>query len=121
MFFSSHVLSDAEALCSRVAILAREAVANGRLSDILPSASAAGSSSSPTREDLIAKHKSRIASVHAIGAGRFTLELPASAPPEALLAELTAEGARLVSLNPMRETLEDFFVEKVRQGAGPAK
>ena len=72
-------------------------------------------------EDLIAKHKHRIAGVHAIGAGRFSLELPASAPPDALLAELTAAGARLVSLNPMRETLEDFFVEKVLQGPGQPK
>ena len=29
------------------------------------------------------------------------------------LAELTAAGAQLVSLNPIRETLEDFFVERV--------
>src|SRR5437899_5010432 len=36
VFFSSHVLSDAEALCSRVAILARgRLVANGLLSDML--------------------------------------------------------------------------------------
>src|SRR5918996_1025761 len=35
VFFSSHVLSDAEALCSRVAILARgRLVASGRLSDM---------------------------------------------------------------------------------------
>jgi ABC-2 type transport system ATP-binding protein len=36
VFFSSHVLSDAEALCSRVAILARgRLVASGLLSDLL--------------------------------------------------------------------------------------
>src|SRR6476661_3823028 len=36
VFFSSHVLSDAEALCSRVAILAKgRLVASGRLSDML--------------------------------------------------------------------------------------
>src|SRR5260221_3171844 len=36
VFFSSHVLSDAEALCSRVAILAKgRLVASGRLSEIL--------------------------------------------------------------------------------------
>ena len=36
VFFSSHVLSDAEALCSRVAILARgRLVATGRLTDML--------------------------------------------------------------------------------------
>src|ERR1044072_648332 len=36
VFFSSHVLSDAEALCSRVAILAKgRLVANGRLDELL--------------------------------------------------------------------------------------
>src|ERR671924_814152 len=36
VFFSSHVLSDAETLCSRVAILAKgRLVASGRLSDML--------------------------------------------------------------------------------------
>jgi len=30
-----------------------------------------------------------------------------------LVAELTALGARLVSLNPIRETLEEFFVKQV--------
>ena len=49
VFFSSHVLSDAEALCSRVAILAKgRLVTAGRLTDMLRvSAPAAGSWSSP--------------------------------------------------------------------------
>jgi hypothetical protein len=34
--------------------------------------------------------------------------------PEQLLADLVAHGARVVSLNPVRETLEDFFVQSVR-------
>ena len=48
-----------------------------------------------------------------ISDGRYTLELPLDPPPEQLLAELTAGGAHLVSLNPIRETLEDVFVESV--------
>ncbi len=36
-----------------------------------------------------------------------------SPPPERWLAELTSAGAHLVSLNPIRETLEDFFVQQV--------
>jgi hypothetical protein len=36
-----------------------------------------------------------------------------------MLAELTAAGATLVSLNPMRDTLEDFFMKRVAEmGAG---
>ena len=32
-----------------------------------------------------------------------------------------AEGGTLVSLNPLRETLEDFFVEKVEQTPGKGR
>ena len=47
------------------------------------------------------------------GDGRYTLELPLGTVPEQLLAELVAAGAHLVSLNPIRQTLEDFFVQQV--------
>jgi hypothetical protein len=45
--------------------------------------------------------------------GRYAIELPADRPPDQVLVDLTATGATLVSLNPVRETLEDFFVERV--------
>jgi len=48
-----------------------------------------------------------------LGGGRYTLELPLDPPPERLLGDLTAAGARLVSLNPIRDTLEDVFVRQV--------
>jgi hypothetical protein len=48
-----------------------------------------------------------------IADARYALELPLDSPPERLLAELIAAGATLVSLNPIRETLEDYFVQKV--------
>ena len=117
VFFSSHVLSDAEALCGRVAILAKgRLVASGRLSEIL----AFGVHGwelvmANLRDDVIAKHRARMTGAVAIGAGRFALELPLGTPPEQLLAELVAEGGELVSLTPLRETLEDFFVERVGQ------
>jgi len=119
VFFSSHVLSDAETLCSRVAILAKgRMVASGRLSEIL----AFGVHGwelvvADLHDDVIAKHRARCTRALPIGGGRFTLELPIETPPEQLLAELIAEGGRLVSLNPLRDTLEDFFVEKV-EGRG---
>jgi ABC-2 type transport system ATP-binding protein len=123
VFFSSHVLSDAEALCSRVAILAKgRLVASGRLSEML----AFGVHGwelvvADVRDDVIAKHRGRITRALPIGGGRFALELPLETPPEQLLSELAAEGAKLVSLNPLRETLEDFFVEQVEQKAGQAR
>ena len=38
------------------------------------------------------------------------LELPLEPPPERLLARADRGRRALVSLNPIRETLEDFFV-----------
>jgi ABC-2 type transport system ATP-binding protein len=115
VFFSSHVLSDAEALCSRVAILAKgRLVAAGRLTDMLALRArgwemvVAGAS-----ESLIASLGSRVRRSVRISEGRYTLELALDPPPEQLLADLTAGGAQLASLNPIRETLEDVFVQSV--------
>src|SRR6202047_3232196 len=115
VFFSSHVLSDAEALCSRVAILAKgRLVATGRLNEMLAFEArgweliVAGAS-----EPLIAALGARVHRVVRLGPDRSQLELPIEPPPERVLAELTTAGARLVSLNPLRATLEDFFVERV--------
>ena len=115
VFFSSHVLSDAEALCSRVAILTKgRLVTTGRLSDML-AFEAFGwelivSHLDPRLASALAPRVRRMLS---IGAGRYQLELAADSQPDALLAELTASGARLVSLNPIRATLEDYFIEQV--------
>jgi ABC-2 type transport system ATP-binding protein len=115
VFFSSHVLSDAEALCNRVAILAKgRLVAAGRLTDMLALHArgwelvVAGAS-----EALIASLAPRLKSAVRISDGRYTLEVPLDPPPERLLADLTAGGAHLTALNPIRETLEDVFVESV--------
>src|SRR6185436_9936051 len=115
VFFSSHVLSDAEALCNRVAILAKgRLITAGRLTDMLALRASgwelviAGAS-----DTLIASLGSRVRRAVRISEGRYTLDLPLEPPPEQLLSELTAAGAHLASLNPTRETLEDVFIESV--------
>jgi ABC-2 type transport system ATP-binding protein len=115
VFFSSHVLSDAEALCSRVAILAKgRLITAGRLTDMLALRAkgwelvVAGAG-----EAQIAALGPRVRRAVRISEGRYTLDLPLDPPPEQLLAELTAGGAQLASLNPIRETLEDVFIDSV--------
>jgi ABC-2 type transport system ATP-binding protein len=115
VFFSSHVLSDAEALCSRVAILAKgRLVATGRLTDLTPFRASGRelvvAGLSDAHAQSLGAHARRVVR---IGDGRYMLELPLEPSPDRLLAELTAAGAHLVSLNPIRQTLEDFFVEQV--------
>ena len=115
VFFSSHVLADAEALCSRVAILAGgRLVASGRMADLQPFQVRAWElvvANVPA--GALERHRSRVHRVSALGDQRYSLELPLEPPPDLLLRELLSEGAKLVSLNPVRDTLEDFFVRKV--------
>jgi ABC-2 type transport system ATP-binding protein len=115
VFFSSHVLSDAETLCSRVAILAKgRLVATGRLAD-MDAFHARGWELvvAGVSDEAVAALGARVRRSTRIGDGRHMLELPLEPAPEQLLAELTAAGGHLVSLNPVRETLEDFFVAQV--------
>ena len=115
VFFSSHVLSDAEALCSRVAILANgRLVTAGRLSDMLAFRARGWELvMSHLTADLVAALASRVRGAVRIGEGRYAFDLSVDPPPERFVAELAAMGARLVSLNPIRETLEEFFVQQV--------
>jgi ABC-2 type transport system ATP-binding protein len=117
VFFSSHVLSDAEALCSRVAVLAGgRLVAAGALSEMLTfqvrgwELVVSGLTAAALEH---ARGLGRITRATPLGGDRYALELPLTSPPERILADLAAHGAAPVSLNPIRETLEDFFVREV--------
>jgi ABC-2 type transport system ATP-binding protein len=115
VFFSSHILSDAEALCSRVGILAEgRLVASGRLSEIIAFELRGWEVVVAELDaDLRERLRARARSLTALGQGRYMIELPADLPPEQFLHELGAGGARVVSLNPLRDTLEDYFVQSV--------
>jgi ABC-2 type transport system ATP-binding protein len=117
VFFSSHVLADAETLCSRVAILANgRLVTSGRLSDLLAFQVRGWELVvSGLTEDVLARARQcgHVSGATRLAEGRYALELPPSPSPERTLTELVAHGASLVSLTPMRDTLEDFFVRQV--------
>jgi len=121
VFFSSHVLSDAEALCSRVAVLAGgRLVAAGDLSELLTSQVRGWELIVIGLTDAAldrARAAGDVVGATALGGQRFALELPLTVAPTDLLSRLTTEGAQLVSLNPVHETLEDFFVRQI--GAAP--
>ena len=121
VFFSSHVLSDAEALCNRVAILAKgRLVAGGRLTDLAHFRVHGWELVvGDVTDQMLKPLESRARRIVRIAEGRYALELPLESQPDRLLAELTSAGATLVSLNPIRDTLEDYFVEKVTTAALP--
>ena len=121
IFFSSHVLSDAEALCSRVAILARgRLVASGGLHEMLAFEASGWELVVAGMAGGAPSVGASIRRVAPIGEGRYALELRLDPPPERLMAQLAASGAKVVSLNPIRPTLEDLFVEQVTSPSAQA-
>ena len=111
---SSHVLSDAEAFCSHVAILNRgRLAAAGRIAELdldlrgweLVVAGAA--------ESQLAACGATDRRMTRVAEGRYVIELPVEPPPERVVTELARRGVRIVSLNPKHETLEDYFLRRV--------
>ncbi|RPJ84214.1 MAG: ABC transporter ATP-binding protein [Acidobacteria bacterium] len=123
VFFSSHILSDAEALCSRVAILSKGVlVASGGVEEML----AFGIRGwelivADLPPSAAASLRQRGWGAREISAGRYAFEIPAAERPDGVLAEVLSTGASLVSLNPVRQTLEEFFVERVSGTAAPGR
>jgi len=117
VFFSSHILADAEALCSRVAVVAGgRLAATGRLSDMLAFEIRGWELvMADLRPEVLASLAGQLQKSTEISPQRYALELPLEVPPERILGDLTATGAKLVSLNPLRDTLEDLFVRRVAE------
>ena len=117
VFMSTHILSDAEALCDEVAILRRgRLAAAGKLHDLVSE-----SNERESFEIVIANAdadkltrslngnvevKQRAADVLMIVDGEENVE-------EALRAAHDA-GGKLISVNPIRRSLEDLFMEKAK-------
>ncbi len=115
VFFSSHILSDAEAVCSRVAILAGgRLVASERLTDLL-AFGIKGWEVVVEGADAAVIDRVRAVAVRLtpIAERRYAVELPPTVRPDQVMADLVAAGASVVSMNPLRDTLEDFFMRQV--------
>jgi ABC-2 type transport system ATP-binding protein len=119
VFFSSHIIADIEVLCDRVAILARGRLAHvGRLDELRERVDAAGrleitvvGAAVAALDDALRKVEG--ARVAATPAGA-RIEVLVERDVDAALAAARACGARLVSIQPVRQSLEDLFVEGPR-------
>jgi ABC-2 type transport system ATP-binding protein len=119
VFFSSHILSDAEALCSRVAIVAQgRLMAQGRLADIVAFELRGWELVvANLRDETKAALQGRVSTITPLADQRYTLELRPETATAPLIGELAAAGVQIVSLNPIRTTLEDYFVSVVGAAA----
>lgn len=116
IFFSSHILTDVEAMCDRVAILNRgRLIESGKLSEILKTRSnQIEAVVSGINESALAELRKFAAEVLPTPEGaRVWLKDDRDAGQ---LLEITHQaGGRLVSINPVRESLEELFVREVKE------
>jgi ABC-2 type transport system ATP-binding protein len=111
VFFSTHILSDAEALCDRVAIL-HQGVLRG------VGAVAALTSKVHGKVEIVWQGGKIPAAVRAMNAEcHVAAETTRTIVPEenqdAVVDAVRREGLRLISVTPVRTSLEDYFVEKL--------
>src|SRR6266513_814183 len=97
VFFSSHVLADAEALCSRVAVMAKgRLVTAGKLSELVAFHVRGWELVIRGLPDAALEQAQRLGHVlraTKLGEGRYALELPLSPAPDRTLAEMIGQGA----------------------------
>jgi ABC-2 type transport system ATP-binding protein len=114
VFFSSHILSDAEMICDRVAIVNHgQLVAEGETQSLLSAKiveyEVVASGLSP---ETVENARPRAKKV--IIRDKDTLFIFTEEPDvRELLHKITQEGATLMSLTPRRETLEEYFIREV--------
>ncbi|MFQ5698657.1 MAG: ABC transporter ATP-binding protein [Myxococcota bacterium] len=112
IFFSSHILSDAELICDRVAMLVRGRVVHeGAVDDPLQTATARFELVVEGIDETLAETlASQAIRARAQGA-LFALEFADEAEAEKALDRVRSAGARVRSFNPHRRSLEDLMVE----------
>lgn len=115
VFMNTHILSDVEMICDRVAIIVKGAMRReGRLSELIGSGThaaqivATGLPAAAAGE-IEALHG---ATLHGLG-DRIEIQLPEKGLEHAL-ATLLASGGRVVSVASLRPSLEDVFMDAVR-------
>jgi len=103
IFLSSHLLSEVELVCDRVAVLHRgRLVRLGRTTDLLQSGE---------QTEIVARGIAANAFAGAVaqdGAVRFTIE---SSKQRTALERVWNLGGEILSVNPVRRSLEDIFLE----------
>ena len=118
VFFSTHILSDAEALCDRVAIIYKgELRGVGAVEDL--------TSTVQGKVDLVWQGTQVPASIKALGAechvtGDTVRAVIPESQQDAAIDALRRERLRLISLTPVRTSLEQYFVEKTKKADSTA-
>ncbi len=108
VFFSTHILSDAEALCDRVGVIHKGVLRGIGVVEDLKSQRADQSEVVWQGVQALSTVKGMVAQIHVTG--ETVRAVVQTTNLDALLEKLRRERARLVSVTPLHGTLEDYFV-----------
>jgi len=113
IFFSTHILSDAEALCDRVAVIHKGELRGVGVVNDLRSSLASKTEVIWQGAETLAAVAGQLLESHATGdTVRATV---ATEDLDLVLEKLRQHRARLVSVTPLQGTLEDFFLAKTSE------
>jgi ABC-2 type transport system ATP-binding protein len=122
IFFSSHILSDVETLCDRVAILqSGNVIVSGRLDELLRRDASRGNVVVSDISDQVLESLRRQGITTRRVAERWILDVEGRDALQTLLAELLSAHVTVLEVTQHQETLEDLFMrhnigtEKARQ------
>lgn len=117
VFMSTHILSDIEALCDRVAILRNgKLAATGRLDELLSQSGEAQvfeiNLTNVSAEDLALKMQNLVGATVTATANGARVKIGDESEVEQVLAVARTLGGKLVSVQPVRQSLEELFVRE---------
>ena len=114
VFFSTHILTDAETLCDQVAVLHHGRLQGcGELGTILRlGVSTTELLLEGPSAQLIAELMPYASSVTRTGE-RVRLEIPEEKEVPRTLEKILRSNTKLIAVNPVKRSLEDYFVEKI--------
>jgi ABC-2 type transport system ATP-binding protein len=116
ILLNSHLLSEIERMCGRVAVLrAGRVAAQGRIEDLTAGATSYRLVASGLDESLLAAFRQTGASIERVN-GHYSLTARDIDHLNVLVDRLRSGGAKLEELSPVRSSLEDVFVGLVRGG-----
>ncbi len=116
ILLNSHLLSEIEMTCDRVAVLRKgKAVATGRIADLTAQGFTYRFVGSPMDEGLVGLFRETGASAERVN-GHVKLTARDAGHLNALVDAARARGVLVTELTPVRSTLEDVFVDLVKAG-----
>lgn len=110
IFFNSHVLSDIEQICDRIAFLALgELICQGSLDELLGAGDAYQAVVSGAGSLDLAPWMTNLTREHDYWHGQLKVE------PEKFVSQLDGTEARLIGIHLARPSLEEFFMQQLRE------